>query len=78
MGSEMCIRDRGKADDSKVYYFVGIDNARFKRPVVPGDQLILTIKPIFNKRGLWKFQAVARVDQQVAAEAEIMCTMRDK
>lgn len=68
----------GKADDSKVYYFVGIDNARFKRPVVPGDQLILTIKPIFNKRGLWKFQAVARVDQQVAAEAEIMCTMRDK
>jgi 3-hydroxyacyl-[acyl-carrier-protein] dehydratase len=70
--------DAGKADDSKVYYFVGIDNARFKRPVVPGDQLILTVNPIFNKRGLWKFKAVARVDDQVAAEAEIMCTMRDK
>jgi 3-hydroxyacyl-[acyl-carrier-protein] dehydratase len=68
----------GKADDSKVYYFVGIDNARFKRPVVPGDQLILTIKPLFNKRGLWKFSAVAKVEDQVAAEAEIMCTMRDK
>jgi 3-hydroxyacyl-[acyl-carrier-protein] dehydratase len=68
----------GKADDSKVYYFVGIDGARFKRPVVPGDQLILKVKPIFNKRGLWKFSAVAEVDGQTAAEAEIMCTMRDK
>ncbi len=68
----------GKADDSKVYYFVGIDGARFKRPVVPGDQLILKVKPVFNKRGLWKFTAVAEVDGQTAAEAEIMCTMRDK
>lgn len=68
----------GKADDSKVYYFVGIDNARFKRPVVPGDQLFLKVKPIFQKRGLWKFSALAEVDGQVAAEAEIMCTMRDK
>lgn len=68
----------GKADDSKVYYFVGIDGARFKRPVVPGDQLILKVKPLFNKRGLWKFSAVAEVDGQTAAEAEIMCTMRDK
>lgn len=67
-----------KANDSKVYYFVGIDNARFKRPVVPGDQLIFTVKPLFNKRGLWKFKAVAKVDGQTAAEAEIMCTMRDK
>ncbi len=68
----------GKADESKVYYFVGIDGARFKRPVVPGDQLILKVKPVFNKRGLWKFTAVAEVDGQTAAEAEIMCTMRDK
>jgi len=68
----------GKADENKVYYFVGIDGARFKRPVVPGDQLILKVKPLFNKRGLWKFSAVAEVEGQVAAEAEIMCTMRDK
>ncbi|MBI3903437.1 MAG: 3-hydroxyacyl-ACP dehydratase FabZ [Nitrosomonadales bacterium] len=67
-----------KADDSKVYYFVGIDGARFKRPVVPGDQLILKVEVLANKRGLWKFGAVAEVDGQVAAEAEIMCTMRDK
>ncbi len=68
----------GKPDDSKVYYFVGIDGARFKRPVVPGDQLILKVVPTRNLRGRWKFAAVAEVDGQRAAEAEIMCTMRDK
>ncbi len=68
----------GKPDDNTVYYFVGIDGARFKRPVVPGDQLILKVTPLRNMRGLWKFSAVAEVDGQVAAEAEIMCTMREK
>ena len=67
-----------KADDSKVYYFVGIDGARFKRPVSPGDQLIIKVEVLRNKSGLWKFGAVAEVDGQLAAEAEIMCTMRDK
>jgi 3-hydroxyacyl-[acyl-carrier-protein] dehydratase len=67
-----------KPDDDTVYYFVGIDGARFKRPVVPGDQLILKVTPTRNMRGLWKFSAVAEVDGQVAAEAEIMCTMREK
>lgn len=68
----------GKPDESKVYYFVGIDGARFKRPVVPGDQLILKVVPTRNMRGLWKFKAVAEVEGQLVAEAEIMCTMRDK
>jgi 3-hydroxyacyl-[acyl-carrier-protein] dehydratase len=67
-----------KPDDKTVYYFVGIDNARFKRPVSPGDQVIFKVAIMFNKRGLWKFSAVAEVDGQVAAEAEIMCTLRDK
>jgi 3-hydroxyacyl-[acyl-carrier-protein] dehydratase len=67
-----------KPDDNMVYYFVGIDGARFKRPVIPGDQLILKVTPTRNMRGLWKFAAVAEVDGQVAAEAEIMCTMREK
>lgn len=65
-------------DDNTVYYFVGIDGARFKRPVVPGDQLILNVETIRNARGLWKFKAWAEVDGKLAAEAEIMCTMRDK
>lgn len=63
-------------DDKSVYYFVGIDNARFKRPVGPGDQLIFDVSITANKRGIWKFSAVARVDGQIAAEANLMCTVR--
>jgi 3-hydroxyacyl-[acyl-carrier-protein] dehydratase len=67
-----------KPNDNSVYYFVGIDGARFKRPVSPGDQLILKVELARSVRGLWKFKAVAEVDGQLAAEAEIMCTMREK
>ncbi len=67
-----------KPGSETVYYFVGIDGARFKRPVVPGDQLILKATILRVSRGLWKFAVIAEVDGQLAAEAEIMCTMRDK
>ncbi|MBU1235345.1 MAG: 3-hydroxyacyl-ACP dehydratase FabZ [Gammaproteobacteria bacterium] len=63
-------------DDNSVYYFVGIDGARFKKPVMPGDQLILEIALKLNKRGMWKYSGVAKVDGQVVAEAELICTMR--
>ncbi len=66
----------GKPDDKSVYYFVGIDGARFKRPVSPGDQLIFEVSIVANKRGIWKFAAQAKVDGQIAAEAELMCTVR--
>ncbi len=67
----------GKAlDDNTVYYFAGIDAARFKRPVEPGDQLILDVELVRQKAGIYKFKGVARVDESVAAEAELMCTMR--
>jgi 3-hydroxyacyl-[acyl-carrier-protein] dehydratase len=66
----------GKPDDKSVYYFVGIDGARFKRPVSPGDQLVMEVSIVANKRGLWKFAAAAKVDGNVAAEAELMCTVR--
>ena len=66
----------GRPDDKSVYYFVGIDGARFKRPVSPGDQLIFEVSILANKRGIWKFAAQARVDGQIAAEAELMCTVR--
>ncbi|ABM32418.1 3-hydroxyacyl-ACP dehydratase FabZ [Paracidovorax citrulli] len=62
--------------DDKVFYFVGIDGARFKRPVEPGDQLILDVKLDRIKGGIYKFGGVARVGDSVACEAEIMCTMR--
>jgi len=64
--------------DDSVYYFVGIEGARFKRPVGPGDQLILKASISMNRRGMWKFLAQAEVDGQVAAEAELICTLRTK
>jgi 3-hydroxyacyl-[acyl-carrier-protein] dehydratase len=62
--------------DNSVYYFVGIDGARFKKPVSPGDQLVMEVSLLLNKRGMWKFAGVAKVDGQVAAEAELICTVR--
>lgn len=63
-------------DDNTVYYFAGIDGARFKRPVEPGDQLILDVELMRMRAGIFKFKAVARVDNNVVTEAELMCTMR--
>ena len=63
-------------DEKSVYYFVGIDNARFKKPVGPGDQLLIDVKLSASKRGIWKFSGVARVDGQVASEADLICAVR--
>lgn len=65
-----------KPDKDSVYYFVGIDDARFKRPVVPGDQLTLESSIERNVRGIWKFSTRAKVSDAVAAEANLMCTVR--
>lgn len=63
-------------DDNTVYYFAGIDRARFKRPVEPGDQLIMDIKLDRAKAGIYKFNGVASVAGEVVCEADLMCTMR--
>lgn len=63
-------------DDNSVYYFAGIDGARFKRPVEPGDQLLLEVTLVRAKSGIFKFAARASVDGELAVEAELMCTMR--
>lgn len=63
-------------DDKTVYYFAGIDGARFKRPVEPGDQLTLDVVLDRMKAGIFKFKARAKVGEEVAVEAELMCTMR--
>ena len=63
-------------DDESVFYFVGIVGARFKRPVEPGDQLVLHAAMDRSRGGIYKFKCHADVDGEVAAEAEIMCTMR--
>jgi 3-hydroxyacyl-[acyl-carrier-protein] dehydratase len=59
-----------------VFYFVGIDNARFKRPVEPGDQLILHATLERSRVGIVKFSARATVDDAIAVQADLMCTMR--
>lgn len=64
-------------DNNSLYYFVGIDNARFKRPVEPGDQLRLEVEFIKRKRGIWKFNGKALVDNEIACSAEIMCAERE-
>ena len=63
-------------DDKTVYYFAGIDGARFKRPVEPGDQLTMEVSLERAKAGIYKFKGVTRVGDEVACEAELMCTMR--
>ncbi|HEY5897472.1 MAG TPA: 3-hydroxyacyl-ACP dehydratase FabZ [Burkholderiales bacterium] len=63
-------------DDNTVYYYVGIDNARFKRPVVPGDQLEIEVLYDRHLRGISRFTCVARVDGKTAAEATILCSMQ--
>ncbi len=67
---------RGARRDS-LYYFVGIDKARFKRPVGPGDQLRLSVDLVKTKRGIWVFDTEASVDGNIAATAVIMCTERE-
>jgi 3-hydroxyacyl-[acyl-carrier-protein] dehydratase len=62
--------------DRMVYYYVGIDNARFKKPVVPGDQLELEVHLERSLRGIGKFVCVARVGGTVVAEATILCSVR--
>jgi 3-hydroxyacyl-[acyl-carrier-protein] dehydratase len=65
-----------KPDENSVVYFAGIDKARFKRPVSPGDQLLLDVSIARTMRNIWKYDAVARVGDEVAAEAELMCALK--
>ncbi|MCK4743590.1 MAG: 3-hydroxyacyl-ACP dehydratase FabZ [Sulfuriflexus sp.] len=64
-------------DGDSLYYFVGVDKARFKAPVKPGDQMQLHVELIKEKRGIWKFNAEAKVDGKLVTTAEIMCAQRD-
>jgi len=63
--------------DDSVYYFAGIDKARFKKPVSPGDQLILEVSIDRILKGIWKYNCYASVDGKLVAEADIMCILKD-
>lgn len=74
----LAFRSEGERPDHRsMYYLVGVDSARFKRPVEPGDQLILEVRLDRIKRGIGKFYCEAKVDDQLAASAELMCARRD-
>lgn len=63
--------------ENRVYYFTGIDKARFKRPVEPGDQLIFEVELVRKIKNMWKCKGVAKVDGSVAASVELMFTFKD-
>ena len=65
------------SDDNSVFYFAGIDDARFKRPVGPGDQLKLEVGILRKSRMLWKFKGTATICPSTVAEAELMCALRE-
>ena len=64
------------ADDDTLYFFVGIDNCRFKRPVVPGDVLNLNVSIEKVRGGVWKYNAIATVENDTCAQADLMCALR--
>jgi 3-hydroxyacyl-[acyl-carrier-protein] dehydratase len=68
-------QDKTPADGS-IYYFVGADNLRFKRPCIPGDQVMLRAKILGDRRGIWKFEVSSDVDGELCASATILCADR--
>lgn len=66
-----------KPTDDSVYYFAGIDEARFKKPVSPGDQIILNVSIDRILKGIWKYTGVAKVDDTVVAEVKMMCILKE-
>ena len=74
----LSLKSLGHKNDGKwVYYFVGIDGARFKRPVTPGDQLLIEVDAGRSSHGMAKFTALAKVGEAVVAEAELICALRE-
>ncbi|MBV1915380.1 MAG: 3-hydroxyacyl-ACP dehydratase FabZ [Pseudomonadales bacterium] len=65
-----------KPADGSIYYFVGVDKVRFRRPVVPGDRLDLKAAVISERRGIWKFECSAEVDGEPVCDATILCADR--
>ena len=64
--------------EESIYYFAGVDSARFRAPVVPGDQLIVRVDIVRHKRGIWKVSSTATVDGKVVAEAQLLGALRTK
>jgi 3-hydroxyacyl-[acyl-carrier-protein] dehydratase len=76
LGFKTIEETKGEVDPNELYLFAAIDNARFKTPVVPGDQIHFHVEFVTEKRGIWKFRGKAMVGDKLAASAEIMCARR--
>lgn len=71
------LTENQKPNDNTIYYFVGIDDARFKKPVLPGDILHLHVTLVRHMRDVWRFSAQAKVGDELVAEAQLLCAKRD-
>ena len=81
LGVKTVKQEQGLPDEPEedgIYFFVGIDKARFRKVVVPGDQLLYDVRLLKSRRGIWSFSASASVAGTVVCEAEIMCTAAGK
>ncbi len=73
----LIVKSFGERKENEIYFFAGIDKVRFKRQITPGDQLVFEVDLLKMTRGIGKFSAVARVDGQIAAEAEILIAKKE-
>ncbi len=73
----LCVSNLEEQEIAQLVYFMGIDRARFRKPVVPGDQVFYHVKQIRNRGRVWRFSAEAKVNDQLVAEAEISATIVD-
>ena len=73
----LCVHNAGKINIPQIVYFMGIDNAKFRKPVVPGDQLHLHVKKVRSRGPVWRFSCEAKVNGQTVAEAEISAMIVD-
>jgi 3-hydroxyacyl-[acyl-carrier-protein] dehydratase len=73
----LCVHNAGVTDIPQIVYFLGIDKAKFRKPVVPGDQLHLHVRKLRSRGPVWRFYGEAKVNDQVVAEAEISAMIVD-
>ena len=72
-----CVSMNEEPDDGSIYYLVGVDKARFKNIVEPGDQIIFNVKFIKVRKNIWRFAVTATVDEKIVASAELLTTVAD-
>lgn len=72
----LAIKSYGKLKEGELYYFAAVDNARFKRPVVPGDQMVIEVTFLKERRGITVFTGKAYVDGKIVCEADLMCARK--